>query len=77
MEEKKGSGFPLDDLLDSVDEGTGPEPKEDWEKERLEREKKRAELLAKAIWTGDMSSEASIAETICKFNKLGDLMRGY
>ena len=78
MEEKKGSGFPLDDLLDSVD---GMEEDsasmEDWEKERQERQRKQAELLARAIRAADMSSDAAVAETICKFNKLADLMKGY
>lgn len=78
MEEKKGSGFPLDDLLDSVD---GMEEDstsmEDWEKERQERQRKQAELLARAIRAADMSSDSAVAETICKFNKLADLMKGY
>lgn len=78
MEEKKGSGFPLDDLLDSVD---GMETKvtddDDWEKERQERQRKQAQLLARAIRAADMSSDAAVAETICKFNKLADLMKGY
>ena len=76
MEEKKGSGFPLDDLLDSVD-GMKLEDTQDWEKERQERQRKQAQLLARAIRAADMSSDAAVAETICKFNKLADLMKGY
>ena len=76
MEEKKGSGFPLDDLLDSVD-GMELEDSQDWEKERQERQRKQAQLLARAIRAADMSSDAAVAETICKFNKLADLMKGY
>lgn len=76
MEEKKGSGFPLDDLLDSVD-GMETKVPDDWEKERQERQRKQAELLAKAIRAADMSSDAAVAETICKFNKLADLMKGF
>lgn len=71
MEETKGSGFPLDDLLDSVDgleeDSTSLE----------ERQRKQAELLARAIRAADMSSDSAVAETICKFNKLADLMKGY
>lgn len=75
MEDKKGSGFPLDDLLDSVD---GMElESQDWEKEHQERQRKQAQLLARAIRAADMSSDAAVAETICKFNKLADLMKGY
>lgn len=77
MEEKKGSGFPLDDLLDSVDGMETKAPDDDWEKERQERQRKQAELLARAIRAADMSSDAAVAETICKFNKLADLMKGY
>lgn len=81
MEEKKGSGFPLDDLLDSVDgmelDGMKLEDTQDWEKERQERQRKQAQLLARAIRAADMSSDAAVAETICKFNKLADLMKGY
>lgn len=77
MEEKKGSGFPLDDLLDSVDGMETEVPDDDWEKERQERQRKQAELLARAIRAADMSSDAAVAETICKFNKLADLMKGY
>lgn len=77
MEEKKGSGFPLDDLLDSVDGMKTKVPDDDWEKERQERQRKQAELLARAIRAADMSSDAAVAETICKFNKLADLMKGY
>ena len=77
MEEKKGSGFPLDDLLDSVDGMKIEAPDDDWEKERQERQKKQAQLLARAIRAADMSSDAAVAETICKFNKLADLMKGY
>lgn len=77
MEEKKGSGFPLDDLLDSVDGMKTEVPDDDWEKERQERQRKQAELLARAIRSADMSSDSAVAETICKFNKLADLMRGY
>lgn len=76
MEEKKGSGFPLDDLLDSVD-GMELEDSQDWEKEHQERQRKQAQLLARAIRAADMSSDAAVAETICKFNKLADLMKGY
>lgn len=75
MEEKKGSGFPLDDLLDSVDGMELESP--DWEKEHQERQRKQAQLLARAIRAADMSSDAAVAETICKFNKLADLMKGY
>lgn len=77
MEEKKGSGFPLDDLLDSVDGMETKAPDDDWEKERQERQRKQAQLLARAIRAADMSSDAAVAETICKFNKLADLMKGY
>lgn len=77
MEEKKGSGFPLDDLLDSVDGMEVESPDDDWEKERQERQRKQAELLARAIRSADMSSDSAVAETICKFNKLADLMKGY
>ena len=77
MEEKKGSGFPLDDLLDSVDGMKTEVPDDDWEKERQERQRKQAELLARAIRAADMSSDSAVAETICKFNKLADLMKGY
>lgn len=76
MEEKKGSGFPLDDLLDSVD-GMELEDSQDWEKEHQERQRKQAQLLARAIRAADMSSDSAVAETICKFNKLADLMKGY
>lgn len=76
MEEKKGSGFPLDDLLDSVD-GMELEDSQDWEKEHQERQRKQAQLLARAIRAADMSSDAAVVETICKFNKLADLMKGY
>lgn len=45
MEEKKGSGFPLDDLLDSVD-GMELEDSQDWEKNtRSDRESKRNSWL--------------------------------
>lgn len=74
-EKKKSSGFPLDDLLEEA--GGMEMEQEDWEKAREERQQKQAKLLAKAIFAGDMSSEASIAETICKFNKLADFMKGY
>lgn len=77
MEEKKGSGFPLDDLLGSVDGMETKVPDDDWEKERQERQRKQAELLARAIRAADMSSDSAVAETICKFNKLADLMKGY
>lgn len=77
MEEKKGSGFPLDDLLDSVGGMETKVPDDDWEKERQERQRKQAELLARAIRAADMSSDSAVAETICKFNKLADLMKGY
>lgn len=76
MEDKKGSGFPLDDLLDSVD-GMELEDSQDWEKEHQERQRKQAQLLARAIRAADMSSDSAVAETICKFNKLADLMKGY
>lgn len=76
MEEKKGSGFPLDDLLDSVD-GMKLEDSQEWEKEHQERQRKQAQLLARAIRAADMSSDSAVAETICKFNKLADLMKGY
>ena len=77
MEETKGSGFPLDDLLDSVDGIETKAPDDDWEKERQERQRKQAELLARAIRAADMSSDSAVAETICKFHKLADLMKGY
>lgn len=77
MEEKKGSGFPLDDLLDSVDGMELESPDDDWEKEHQERQRKQAQLLARAIRAADMSSDSAVAETICKFNKLADLMKGY
>lgn len=69
----KDSGFPLDDMLDGVD---SPEPRDDWEKAEKEREENRAELLAKAIYSGDTSSVEAIKKTICKFNKLANVMRG-
>ena len=66
-------GFPLDQMLDEVDE---PAPVDDWEKREQERKKKGHALLAKAIWAGKHDSEADICETICKFYAVADTMRG-
>ena len=75
-DDKKDSvkGFPLDSLLEDADEEV--KPVDEWEKKQLERRKKKAKILADAIFAGDTSSAKAIEDTINKFFRLSDNLSG-
>lgn len=76
MTDKKDTtkGFPLDGLLEDADEEV--KPVDEWEKKQMERRKKKAKILADAIFAGDTSSAKSIEDTINKFFRLSDNLSG-
>lgn len=75
MAEKcKNKGFPLDMLLEEADEEV--KPVDEWEKKQMERRKKKAKMLAEAIFAGDTSSAKAIEDTINKFFRLSDNLSG-
>ena len=71
---KENKGFPLDALLAEADEEI--KPVDEWEKKQMERRKKKAKILAEAIFAGDTSSAKEIENTINKFFRLSDNLSG-
>ena len=73
-DKNKNKGFPLDALLAEADEEI--KPVDEWEKKQMERRKKKAKILAEAIFAGDTSSVKEIENTINKFFRLSDNLSG-